>query len=108
MIYSFECEKCGHKFEMSVDMDKIVGYRPKCTNCKSFRTFRDYQADNVQLTPPTRTLGSFVDKKKKFSDEAKDKILKNNRDQNQKRTELPNGAKRYERDSDGRIKPFDT
>lgn len=105
MIYSFECEKCGHKFEVSVDMDKIVGFRPKCTDCKSSKTFRDYYADRVQLSPPTKTLGSFIDKKKRISDEAQQKILKNNRQE--KRTELPDGIKRFPRDSNGRIKPFD-
>ena len=106
MIYSFECEKCGHKFEVSVEMDKIVGFRPKCTDCKSSKTFRDYYADRVQFSPPTKTLGSFVDKKKKISSEAQEKILKNNRGPG--RIELPDGAKRFQRDDAGRIKPLDT
>lgn len=99
MLYSFECEKCEEKFEISVDMDKIIGYKAKCPSCKSQKTYRDYRADGVRLKPPDKTLGSYADKKK-MSDEAKLNILNKNR---REKSELPEGVSRFKRDDKGKI-----
>ena len=107
MIYSFECEKCEGKFEKCVSMDKIVGYRAKCPYCKSSKTFRDYEADNVQFAPPQRTLGSLADKNK-MSIEAQRKIVENRGNGQQPKQELPEGVSRYEKDETGKYKPTDS
>lgn len=100
MVYSFECEKCGHKFDLQVDMDKIVGYKPKCPSCKSSKTYRDYGSENVTMQPPIKTLGAWADKNK-MSGEAQAHILNQNK---KKDTKLPEGVTRYERDSTGKHK----
>ena len=96
MLYSFECEKCEGKFELSVEMDKIVGFKAKCPHCKSSRTFRDYRSDNVSLKPPDKTVGSWADKNK-MSDDTKLHILNQNR---REKSELPEGVSRLKENNE--------
>lgn len=71
--YSYNCEQCEEKFEISKEMGK-AGEAEFCPQCLS-KMARDYQSDNIRFVEPQKTLGSYAEKNsKRFSEEQKTDI----------------------------------
>ncbi len=94
MVYDFCCENCARVFDIVCSIDEVSSQKPKCPNCKSGNTNRNWSS--VTLFGPNKTLGSLADKNTKdMSQDYKDlALLKQNEYRLKKFTgKLPDGAK---------------
>lgn len=100
MKYTFLCENCNHRFEISCPLneydDKIDGKTHTCPNCNSLSAKRDFETDLKSITyqENPKTLGSLCDKNSdKMSSDEKHHLYKkhNSYKDNPERMKLPEG-----------------
>jgi hypothetical protein len=109
MIYAFECD-CGSKFDVSCPMSAISDLKPECPNCgKKKGVYRDFSS--ILFIAPQKTLGSLAEKNSRgMSEDHKNHLNKKfNEYKNQPFTgKLPEKAKIYKRNKDGKRIPRDS
>lgn len=110
MIYDFECyedeDGCGSQFEITCSMSEISQLKPKCPVCHKEKPVHRFWG-NVYCFGPNKTLGSLADKNSKgMSSDQKHYLNQKNNAYRYKEFQgaLPEGAKKFERDSDGKRK----
>ena len=101
--YVFECGDCLSQFEISCPMSVISDLRPECPCCGlKENVYRDFSGTIVSVP---KTLGSLAEKNaSKMSEDYKNYMTaKHNEYKNKPFTgSLPEGAKTFERDKDGK------
>ena len=104
--YVFECGKCESQFEISCPMDVISGLKPECPECgKKDEVYRDFNGIIVSVP---KTLGSLAEKNgSKMSEDHKAFLTKKYTEYRNKpfTGTLPEGAKLFDRDSEGKRIP---
>jgi len=103
--YEFICRKCNSEFIVECIMSEISDLKPCCKLCNSKKTARKFSAPIINIP---KTLGSLADKNTDtFSDDYKNHLNKKHnkyRFKEEFQGKLPEGAKTFERDSDGKRK----
>lgn len=112
MRYDFTCDSdggCGHTFEVESSMSEISSLQPECPACGNKKhVYREFGSIIVSIP---HTLGSLAEKNsRKMSNDHKNHLIaKYNEYRNKPFSgSLPEGAKTFEKDSEGKRIPGTT
>ncbi len=95
-VYTFLCEQCNNKFELTCSIseyDDLYKYCPVCETDKHM--VRDFSEDNVHgSVKNVKTLGQLAEKnRKKYGEELSQKMIESYKTKVETPPGLPEGAK---------------